>query len=228
MMFGVMPSCDQCESRASWQDAINEIVNGLFSVLVTLGVVPVIRCPTGDAAGMVGERLNKKLRDHFLSTNNLFKGQAFSSSSYARPLLIIADRSQDLSVNLQHGWTYEAMLHDVLGMSLNKVTVQEEGEGGRGRAPKVYDLGSNDAFWVDNCGKPFPSVTDEIEERLKAWKAEYAAIGAQGQTEYVADAAGGGGIDALTRAAQLVPELTERKRLLDQHTGICTVGRERL
>lgn len=33
------------------QDAITEIVNGLFSVLVTLGVVPVIRCPTGDAAG---------------------------------------------------------------------------------------------------------------------------------------------------------------------------------
>eukprot|EP00960_Hanusia_phi_P074134 768162-Hanusia_phi.AAC.1 len=32
----------------------------------------------------------------------------------------------------------------------------------------------------------------------------------------------GGGIDALTRAAQLVPELTERKRLLDMHTNICT------
>lgn len=44
----------------------------------------------------------------------------------------------------------------------------------------------------------------------------------QGQADYAADAAGGGGIDALTRAAQLVPELTERKRLLDQHTGICT------
>ena len=131
------------------------------------------------AAGMVGERLNKKLRDHFLSTNNLFKGQAFSSSSFARPLLIIADRSQDLSVNLQHSWTYEAMLHDVLGMKLNKVTVHEEGEAARSRAPKVYDLGSSDAFWVDNCGKPFPSVTDEIEERLNAWKAEYAAIGAQ-------------------------------------------------
>ena len=33
---------------------------------------------------------------------------------------------------------------------------------------------------------------------------------------------GGGGLDALTKAAQRVPELTERKRLLDQHTAICT------
>ena len=112
------------------------------------------------------------------------------------------------------------MPHSIIRL---QVTVSEEGSSGGGRAPRTYDLGSSDALWVDTCGKPFPSVTDEIEERLNSWKAEFAAIGAQGQAEYVADAAGGGGIDALTRAAQLVPELTERKRLLDQHTGICTV-----
>lgn len=64
-------------------------------------------------------------------------------------------------------------------------------------------------------------MTDEIEERLAAWKQEYDAIAS-------ADAGAGGaeegGIDALTRAAQRVPELTERKRLLDMHTNICTVN----
>ena len=28
---------------------------------------------------------------------------------------------------------------------------------------KVYDLGGNDAFWVDNCGQPFPKVSQGSE-----------------------------------------------------------------
>jgi hypothetical protein len=208
---------------------INGIVNSLFAVLVTLQVVPIIRCPRNDAAGMVGERLYKKLHDHLMSTNNLFKDQAYSSGTYARPMLVILDRAQDLAVNLQHGWAYDSLLHDVLSMSLNKVTVADPdappaagAASHRAKAAKTYDLGATDAFWTDNCGQPFPKVTDEIEARLAAWKQQYDAIAAQGSVEDAGHTSGGGGLDALTKAAQRVPELTERKRLLDQHTAICT------
>ena len=190
---------------------INGVVNSLFGVLVTLGVVPIIRCPRNDAAGMVGERLNKKLHSHLMSTNNLFKDQAYASGSYSRPVLIILDRSQDLAVNLQHGWTYDALLHDVLGMSLNKVTVADPDgppggsmSNGRPKQTKTYDLGANDAFWMDNSGQPFPKVTDEIEVRLNTWKQQYDAIAAQGTA--TDDTFGGSqttGIDALTKAAQV-------------------------
>jgi hypothetical protein len=69
-------------------------------------------------------------------------------------------------VNLQHPWTYEAMLHDLLGMHLNKVTITEEPTDGKVKPSRVYDLSINDAIWVDNAGRPFPNVTDDIEERL--------------------------------------------------------------
>jgi hypothetical protein len=188
---------------------INSIVNALFAVLVTLQVVPVIRCPRNDAAGMVGERLYKKLHDHLMSTNNLFKDQPYSSGSYARPMLAILDRSQDLAVNLQHGWAYDALLHDVLGMALNKVTVTDPdappaagAAAHRAKPAKTYDLGATDAFWTDNSSQPFPKVTDEIEVRLAAWKQQYDAIAAQGAGDDAAHAApgaaGGGGLDALT------------------------------
>ena len=108
-------------SDADMERTISEIVNGLFSVAVTLQVLPIICCPRGDAAGMVGERLHKRLHEHVRSTNNLFKDKAFASSSHARPVLLLLDRSTDLSVNLQHAWTYEALLHDLLGLRLNKV-----------------------------------------------------------------------------------------------------------
>ncbi|EKX34589.1 Sec1 family domain-containing protein 1A [Guillardia theta CCMP2712] len=185
---------------------IGSIVNSLFSVMVTLGVLPFIACPQGDAAGMVGEALNKKLSEHVRNTNNLFKDHAYSPNAHSRPVLIILDRSQDLSVNLQHAWTYEAMLHDILGMKLNKVTINEQvGDGSGRKKSSVYDLSVQDAFWVDNSGKPFPSVTDDIEDKLNTWKSEYDAIGAQGNV--VSDMPQGGGIDALTRAAQLEREL---------------------
>jgi len=39
------------------------VVSGLFSTLVTLGVVPVLRYPRGGAAQMVAELLGRRLHD---------------------------------------------------------------------------------------------------------------------------------------------------------------------
>jgi hypothetical protein len=44
--------------------SIDEIVDSLFSVLVTMGVVPIIRSPRNNAAEMVAQKLDQKLRDH--------------------------------------------------------------------------------------------------------------------------------------------------------------------
>ena len=40
-----------------------QVVSGLFSTLVTLGVVPVLRYPRGGAAQMVAELLGRRLHD---------------------------------------------------------------------------------------------------------------------------------------------------------------------
>ncbi|XP_077864691.1 sec1 family domain-containing protein 1-like [Saccoglossus kowalevskii] len=46
------------------------IVDSLISVFVTLGTVPIIRCPRGNAAEMVGEKLDKKLRENLRDARN--------------------------------------------------------------------------------------------------------------------------------------------------------------
>jgi hypothetical protein len=44
------------------------IVKGLFSVLVTSGRIPVIRCPNNDGPSrMVAEQLNNMIREHLVS-----------------------------------------------------------------------------------------------------------------------------------------------------------------
>ena len=83
--------------------AIDKIVSGIFAVCVTMGSVPIIRCPPGTAAQAIAAKLDRKLRDHVLNSNskdNLFSsGQRPSSGSFvptSRPVLIILDRKIDL------------------------------------------------------------------------------------------------------------------------------------
>jgi len=51
-------------------------VDGLFSALVTLGVVPIIRAPRGGAAEAVAQGLDTKLRDHLRCAPGRQRGAA--------------------------------------------------------------------------------------------------------------------------------------------------------
>ena len=105
--------------------AVDRIVSGLFSVAVTMGSVPIIRCPQSELAKVIATKLDRKLRDHVLnSKDNLFSpGQRGQQSTYttpSRPVLIILDRNIDLVPMLSHSWTYQSLVHDVLKMHLNQ------------------------------------------------------------------------------------------------------------
>lgn len=64
--------------------AIDKIVSGLFSVSVTMGAVPVIRCPQSELAKMIATKLDRKLRDHVLnSKDNLFSSK--TANVYSTP-----------------------------------------------------------------------------------------------------------------------------------------------
>ena len=49
---------------------LSQVVDGLFAVCVTLGSVPIIRCPKGNAAEAVATRLDKKLRENLKDARN--------------------------------------------------------------------------------------------------------------------------------------------------------------
>lgn len=40
------------------------------------------------------------------------------------PVLVILDRNLDLFPMVSHSWTYQALVNDVLGMKLNRVSVE--------------------------------------------------------------------------------------------------------
>ncbi len=123
----------------------------------------------GGPAEMVASLLDTRLRDHLVSRNNLFTEAGHMGTSFQRPVLCLFDRNFELSVAVQHVWSYRPLVHDVLGMKLNRVSVQGEAgsTGAKGnRGGKSYELDDTDSFWVANGNAPFPKVAEEVEIQL--------------------------------------------------------------
>ncbi|CAH8519693.1 unnamed protein product [Schistosoma curassoni] len=60
-------------TEVDMENLIHSVVDGLFSIFATLGSIPIIRCPRGNASEMVACQLDSKFRDSLRdSRNSLF------------------------------------------------------------------------------------------------------------------------------------------------------------
>ncbi|KAK4336521.1 hypothetical protein RND71_044237 [Anisodus tanguticus] len=243
--FFKYPAINKADTKESEMfNTIDLITDGLFSALATLGVVPIIRAPSGNAAELVAQKLYKKLKDNlqnmrgnlFPSTADFSKHQNISNQnsqrsplSFQRPLLLILDRNVDLATPLHHTWTYQALIHDVLQLKLNQIRIIEKNESG-GQKIKNYDLSSDDKFWQSHKGSPFPQVAEAVQEELDSFRSEEERLKSLKNTMGIDNSDGGEeNLDLIsdttakiTSAVTSLPELLERKKLIDMHTSIAT------
>lgn len=124
------------------------------------------------------------------------------------------------------------MAHDVLDLALNRVVVEEDDNAGpnSGARPKIKacDLDTKDKFWKTHKGSPFPTVAEAIQEELESYRSSEdeikklkTSMGIDGETE-IAYSMVNDNTEKLTNAVNSLPQLMEKKRLIDMHTKIAT------
>jgi len=206
---------------------VEKTVDGLFSMVVTLGKIPIIRCPKASAAEIIARKLYDRIHKELASIPNLFTNTSSSTSStsfsasssfgggagssFQRPVLLLLDRNVDLSVMLSHGWCYQALCHDLLGMNLNRVKIDA------GKGPATYDFQEIDTFWAANVGSPFPTVLVNLQTDIEETKRLDERIGSNSAA---AEEGGAEGLSQLYTKLTLIPELNKKKEILAMHTDI--------
>lgn len=80
----------------------------------------------------------------------------------------------DMATVFHHTWTYQALAHDVLELSLNRLVVDESAgksaAGGARSKTRACELDGSDKFWTGHKGSPFPRVAEAIQEELEQYR----------------------------------------------------------
>nr|CAG4646143.1 EOG090X03QA [Macrothrix elegans] len=141
---------------------------GLTSILLSLKKSPLIRY---QSFSTLARRLAETLRDTILKETTLFH---FQRGAESVPLLLILDRRCDSITPLLNQWTYQAMVHELLTIRNNRVSLA-----GVPGAPKdmseVLLSAEQDEFYANNMflnfgdiGQTIKSLMDEFQAKAKS------------------------------------------------------------
>jgi sec1 family domain-containing protein 1 len=226
------------------EQTMTDIAYGLFSVVATMGQIPVIRCPKvsvlqsfprcersrclfhmllfrqGGAPEMVARKLCRMVTEHPTLMHN-------KSTSGGRPLFVILDRNADLITPIQHCSTYQALVDDLLSHKANRVefdVVQDPEAKRPKKITKRYDLDpDNDPFYSAHKFQPFPEAIEqngaELQEVTEREQSIRSRTMGGGQQSSGVDPLASGASD-LASAVDSLPALLERKKQLEVHTSI--------
>jgi sec1 family domain-containing protein 1 len=169
-----------------------EIVMSLLSVAVTLGEAPVIVTREDRTCTEIAKLLESKIRN-----TRLLK------KTTKRPVLILVNRNYDVLTPVQHVWSYNALMNDLLHLSLNKVTTENK---------KSFDLDPSDVLWTKNGNEYFPSVVETVEKELLEYKKEMALRSVDERSDK----------RAMQEVLEKAPELARRHESVNAHIAICS------
>ncbi|KAJ8777092.1 hypothetical protein J1605_014872 [Eschrichtius robustus] len=129
-----------------------------------------------------------------------------------------------------------------LDFHLNRVNLEESsgvenspaGARPKRKNKKSYDLTPADKFWQKHKGSPFPEVAESVQQELESYRAQEdevkrlkSIMGLEGEDEGAISMLSDN-TAKLTSAVSSLPELLEKKRLIDLHTNVATAVLEHI
>ncbi|CAH0713477.1 unnamed protein product, partial [Brenthis ino] len=153
------------------QQHLQRCTQGLLALLLSLKRRPIIRYQGGsDASARLAEKLRELVRkEAVLIDNNIpFNGDV------PQPQLLILDRRDDPVTPLLSQWTYQAMVHEILTINNNRVSLAH-----LPNVPKDFKevvlAPEQDEFYAKNLysnfgeiGQTMKSLMDEFQKKAKS------------------------------------------------------------
>lgn len=176
------------------EQAFTDIASGLVSVFLTAGQIPQVLYQGGEtsASEFVFQLFSQQIKP---LANNFELWDSRKNKSSKTPLLILLDRTIDLSSGLHHSRLYQSLANDIFGIVKNSVKVDNE----------KFDLDTDiDKFWAENRLSNTGDVMVTVSKEVKEFEAKYKAIA-----------------DNLSESIEKLQEYQHRRVSLAAHTKIC-------
>ncbi|XP_033141340.1 vacuolar protein sorting-associated protein 45 homolog isoform X2 [Brassica rapa] len=137
----------------------DRVVDGIAAVFLALKRRPVIRYQrTSDTAKRIAQETAKLM---YQQESGLFDFRRTESS----PLLLVIDRRDDPVTPLLNQWTYQAMVHELIGLQDNKVDLRAIGSLPKDQQEVVLSS-EQDAFFKSNMYENFGDIGMNIKRMV--------------------------------------------------------------
>uniref|UniRef100_A0A7N8Y9T7 Vacuolar protein sorting-associated protein 45 n=1 Tax=Mastacembelus armatus TaxID=205130 RepID=A0A7N8Y9T7_9TELE len=144
----------------SWEPSmLSRCTQGLTSVLLALKKCPMIRY---QLSSDMSKRLAESVKQIITKEYELFDFR----KTEVPPLLLILDRSDDAITPLLNQWTYQAMVHELLGLNNNRIDLSRV-PGINKDLREVVLSAENDEFYANNLYLNFGEIGTNIKNLME-------------------------------------------------------------
>ncbi|KAH0539669.1 vacuolar protein sorting-associated protein 45 [Cotesia glomerata] len=153
---------NSCAEGLTWNPVnLHRSCEGIISVLLSLKKCPYIRY---QSSSEMAKRLSEKIREVLIKESNSFKFRQESD-----PLLLILDRRDDPVTPLLNQWTYQAMVHEILGINNNRVDLSHI-QGISKELQEVVLSAEHDEFYAEAMYLNFGEIGQTIKELMEEFQ----------------------------------------------------------
>jgi vacuolar protein sorting-associated protein 45 len=145
-------------------DALQRTTEGLIGVLLSLKKKPLIRY---EKNSLLAQKLAKEVRYHITQEDQLFDFRKVDTP----PILLILDRRDDPITPLLTQWTYQAMVHELLGIQNGRVDLSEVPDI-RPELKEVVLSQDQDPFFKKNMYLNFGDLGGNIKDYVEQYQSK--------------------------------------------------------
>jgi vacuolar protein sorting-associated protein 45 len=175
------------------------MVEGILSVCISNRLFPVIKSTKGS---MVCSMIAQKISE-FIDNNYDFIRKECGRD--VNGVLLLFDRKEDPVTPLLNQWTYQAMIHELLGISNNIIEIKK----GNDDVERLVVSDIDDKFFSNNINNDFGEVATRVKEMVESINREQQMFDRGADT--IAD---------IKKLVEKIPEKKKESAEITKHTNI--------